>query len=245
MASRQPHSTSSRSVAIQPSSLQSHERASLGSHQAEISSNEEDFQRVAHWLGLSQQSIECWTSATDYPLHMFLIAQLNGFFFCLLTAVLLGPGSAASALSTWRRTLNYAAATLSVSGTVSLMYAAWILGPDFRLVAPRASLFAFVVMNFPVMAAFLPFIFTSEKLTPFGSRLVLTLTLAPWTGTNLAFFSATVLGWERGPRNNPPWRFLWSCLLKTTRNMDTVSDGLYVRVLWERVRAHLHMLNSS
>ena len=122
------------------------------------------------------------------------------------------------------------------------MYAAWTLGPDFRLVAPRASFGAFVVMVTPISAAYIPFMFGREELTPFGSRLLLTLTLVPWTGTNIMFISSTVLGWELGPRHTPPWRFLLSCLLKTMRNMDAASDCVYVRVLWERVRTRLHVL---
>ena len=243
MATRQPQaSTPGRSVGIQLISSKAHERASVGPHKARRLAHEEHFRRVGRRLRIPEQSIDLWISATDYPLHLFMMAQLSGFFFCLVTAVLLGPGSAASALPPWRCTLNYAAATLTVSGTLWLMYAAWTLGPDFRLVAPRASFGAFVVMVTPISAAYIPFMFGREELTPFGSRLLLTLTLVPWTGTHAVFMSATVLGWERGPRHTPPWRFLLSCLLKTMRNMDAASDCVYVRVLWERVRTRLHVL---
>ena len=111
----------------------------------------------------------------------------------------------------------------------------WRHGPTYHHDHPRrlkglfaASLFLCTLLSASSLLA-------PEDKIVYQNRFLLLVTVSMLTFGFLSMMMLTVLENERGVASTPPWRFVIRTAMRTLRLMDSFSDIMYARVLWEKV----------
>lgn len=206
-------------------------------HEAVVQVHHERFDRAHFYLGIPLAAAQEWKDISDYPLQ-FAILYMSG---TLLIAVPMF-------LSGWlgfkhQDVASFFQAAVPVPAGVCLLAGlVWRVGPLSHR-RPCFGIFMKVMYTLIVLLGLLAII--TGVLKPleehaFNSRFMTLLTTTVSTFGLLLMLLLTILSKERGPSSTPVQSIMFRAALRTLRIMDTMSDAMYARILWEKVCSSLY-----
>lgn len=197
-----------------------------------VKERQAQFKRITAWLPVPQPAQQAWLESTHYPVSSFFSFHVSLMIQTLLYALQFFLGTRNFPLHKgWLLPLG---AVLTVNN-LTFHAGHVVYGPN--ALARLPILLAPVVINvICIHSANVLHVFGPESLVPYQSRLAYLITTSVIMIMTYVTLMHSILVKERGPPSTHPFAVLSRATMLAFCNADTLSDGMVVRVLWERVR---------
>lgn len=192
------------------------------------------FLRLAKVAHIPKAAQEAWIQISHYPFGSFVLMHVCCLSFSLLAIGQFFLGSLnypSASVRTWMRVLGSSTIVTQVLAAV----VAHVFGPNATTRYPRLLALPIVIVG-PFMCVILFHICSPVSLVPYQNRFLFLVSISTSISFGNTFMMLFFLHTERGPPSTHPMLTLLRGAFLTLRNADCFSDGMVIRVLWERVR---------
>lgn len=199
---------------------------------AELHAEQQALQTLARQIRMPDAALASWLTTYHHPFGAFVLFYLTLIIHTALSALQYFLGSVDFPL-TLRLICVSGGAVLS--GTAILLLGlCFCFGPGMMSKEPRLKPFVFIWVLAP--AAFAVYHACNHAtLVPYQSRFAFLLTLSVIVTCRNMFAMLSFLPVEHGPPTTPPLMILFRAGLRSVRFIDSVSDTMFVEVLFEKV----------
>ena len=195
-------------------------------------------QAFAAWcrrVRMPEAAVTRWLQSSDVPRLYFRIYVIMSL--CAVSTFSVGWfwGTAHMPLS--RRMLTWVVIAVAASvyaGNIPVVIA---LGPDPVLCWPRSWAIQYLAFALSSSWLWLSAAAGSEVAMPFQSRPAFLLLCVLYAPPVLSANIAAVMPWERALRRSTPWPIVLATVVRTVKTLDTLSDVMFTKLLYDVVRS--------
>ena len=195
------------------------------------------FKRLASRVYIPQAAQQAWLANTHYPVASFLLYHGLAATVTIMAAVFCFVGPLDYPSKTVR-SITFAVGAITLPGQLTTHVLCGLYGPDAVVRQPALTVASVFVGNFPALFLLAFNVCSREELVPFQSRFIFLVTTTVYAGLGSTANLFSITSAERGPPSTHPLKTMAMGALRAVRLGDGISDGMVVRLLWDRVRFH-------